>query len=310
VRVSVDGNGLIRTPPDDPADESTAPRQTASGPARHERLISQLRKLVTAINEGDDAMVEHAIQQLTERHRIYAPLGMVVGALSMLLVGVKLLFSNWRLTVVQVLPAVWIWLAMLDLKGHILEGGGSQPLHGWALVAAVACSVVITAASFFLNAVFAFAIAKPGRPEVGPGFVEARSHAGVVLGWGAVVGFLLGLAAFYVYRFGSEWFIVSMSIMIGVMMFAYVALPSRLIGLKTTYSKVDALKATAVGGTLGVIVCAPAYVLGRLGILMLGSQLLFVPGIILLITGVVVQTGAVSAIKAIKMSAKLVAGTR
>jgi hypothetical protein len=40
----------------------------------------------------------------------------------MLFNGLKLLFSNWRLTLVQILPAMWIWLAMFDLKEHALHG--------------------------------------------------------------------------------------------------------------------------------------------------------------------------------------------
>jgi hypothetical protein len=48
--------------------------------------------------------------------------------------------------------------------------------------------------------------------------------------------------------------------------------------------------------------------LGRIGILMLGSHLLFVPGIVLLTLGFTLQAGATSAVKAIKMSAKLVGG--
>jgi hypothetical protein len=39
--------------------------------------------------------------------------------LAMLFDGVKLLFTNWRLTLVQVLPAMWIWAAMYDLKLHL-----------------------------------------------------------------------------------------------------------------------------------------------------------------------------------------------
>ena len=57
------------------------------------------------------------------------------------------------------------------------------------LVLAVA---VITAACFFLNAVFAFAIARPG-PPVSAGFNRARSSLTVVLGLGAAVGLCLGV---------------------------------------------------------------------------------------------------------------------
>ena len=41
---------------------------------------------------------------------------------------------------------------------------------------------------------------------------------------------------------------------------------------------------------------------------MLGSHFLFIPGIFVLAVGVTLQAGATSVVKAVKMSAKLVAG--
>ena len=62
-----------------------------------------------------------------------APLTLAVGAFAMLFDGVKLVFTNWRLTLVQVLPAMWIWAAMYDLKLHVSPlrecSGSSSP---WA----------------------------------------------------------------------------------------------------------------------------------------------------------------------------------
>ena len=43
---------------------------------------------------------------------------------------------------------------------------------------------------------------------------------------------------------------------------------------------------------------------------MLGSKALFIPGIIVIAVGFTLQAGATGAVKAVKMSAKLVAGTR
>jgi hypothetical protein len=292
------------TPDSLPNEEGPLPAAVS----RRAALVNQIRTLVRAIAEGDDAMVEAAVVQLSKRRRIFAPLGMVVGAFAMLFEGLKLLFSNWRLTLVQVLPAMWIWAAMLDLKAHVFHGKSFHPLHGWALLAAIIGVAIITAASFMLNAVFAFAIAKPGRPEIRPAFSQARSRAAIVLATGGVIGLLLGVAALYVDRLGRGWFAVSMSIVVAIMMVAYVSLPAKLIGMKTTYSKADKLKATAVGGAIGGVVCFPPYALGRIGILMLGSHLLFIPGIFVLALGVTLQAGATSAVKAIKMSAKLVAG--
>ncbi len=279
-------------------------------PSGARRVTGQIRGLIRAIGEGDDAMVEAAVLDLAGRRRIFAPLGMVVGAFAMLFEGLKLLFSNWRLTLVQLLPAMWIWAAMLDLKVHVFHGRSFHTLRGVTLVLAVMGVMAVTAASFFLNAVFAFAIVRPGRPQIKPAFGQARSHAPVVLASGAVVGLMLGVSTLYVSRFGDWWFAFALSIVIGVMMLAYVSLPSRLIGMKSAYSTTDKVKATAVGGAIGGLVCAPPYALGRLGVLMLGSHLLFIPGIFVLTLGVTLQAGATSAVKAVKMSAKLVAGRR
>ncbi|MFZ1154662.1 MAG: hypothetical protein WAN93_07140, partial [Solirubrobacteraceae bacterium] len=47
------------------------------------------------------------------------------------------------------------------------------------------------------------------------------------------------------------------------------------------------------------------YLLGRIGILMLGSKVLFIPGIFVLTFGFTLQAGATGAVRAIKMSASL-----
>ena len=155
---------------------------------------------------------------------------------------------------------------------------------------------------------FAFAIAKPGPPLIRPAFREARSHLAVVLGSGAVVGLCLGLSTGVFIRWGLWWFALSQSIVIGVMMVAYVAVPSRLIGVKATHSKRDKLTASAVGGVIGAVVCTPPYLLGRVGLLMLASRALFIPGIVVFLIGLTLQAGTTSAVKAVKMGAKLVSG--
>ena len=56
------------------------------------------------------------------------------------------------------------------------------------------------------------------------------------------------------------------------------------------------------------MVCTPPYALGRIGLLMLGSRALFIPGIIVMPLGLTLEAGATSAVKAVKMSAKLLPG--
>ena len=166
--------------------------------------------------------------------------------------------------------------------------------------------VVCEAGAFFLNAVFA--IARAGPPDIRAGFADARRHLPVVLGSGAGVGLLLGLSTVVVTRWGRPWFTLALGAVIGVMMVCYVAVPSSLIGVKPTRSRRDKLAAGAVSGALGAAVSAPAYLLGRIGLLMLGSSALLVPGIVVIAVGFALQAGATAAVKAVKMSATLVAG--
>jgi hypothetical protein len=205
---------------------------------------------------------------------------------------------------------MWIWLAMLDLKVHVLHGKSFIVRHGLVAVVIVAAITAISAAAFFLNAVFAFAIAEPGRPQIRPAFARAHAHRRVVLGSGGVVGVCLGLSTIVVTRWGKPWFALSLSVVIGVMMICYVGVPARLIGVTPTRSRRDKLAASAVSGALGAAVCTPPYVLGRVGILMLGSHALLIPGIVLLAPGFALEAGATGAVKAVKMSAKLLAGQR
>jgi hypothetical protein len=286
------------------------PDQQDRPPSRREVLARQGRALIRAIREGDEKRIEASILALSRSRRIFAPLVFGVAAFAMLFQGLRLLFSNWRLMLVQVLPAMWIWAALLDLKKHVFKGTEFQSWHGSVELPLVVVIALITATAFYLNAVFAFAISQPGTPRISPAFTLARRHLAVVLGVGLVVGVALGFSAVVVPRWGLHWFTLSLGIVIGVMMLTYVTVPARIVGIKPRGSPRDKAAAAVIGGTLGAIVCTPPYIIGRGGILLLGSHVtfLFVLGVVLLTLGLTLQAGATGAVKAIKMSAKLVAG--
>jgi hypothetical protein len=277
--------------------------------SRREVLARQGRALIRAIREDDHESVETAIVALSRSRRIFAPLVFTVAAFVMLFQGLRLVFSNWRLLLVEILPAMWIWVALLDLKAHAFKGHAFRDWRGPTALALVLLIAVVTAAAFYLNAVFAFAIAEPGHEKhIRPAFALARRHLGVVLGFGLVVGFALGVSAIIVPRWGTTWFVLSLGIVIWVMMLTYVTIPARVVGIKPRGSSRDKLAAAAIGGTIGAIVCTPPYVIGRIGILLLGSHYLLPLGVVLLALGLALQAGASGAVKAIKMSAKLAAG--
>ncbi len=303
----------MEPPSGDEASAQPAPARTGDGSPAPRRHITraQVERFVQAVRDSDQAAVDEMVLRLSRSRRWLAPLALAVGAFAMLFEGVKLLFTNWRLTLIQVLPAMWIWAAMYDLKAHVLHGKTFHVLTGPAVVIPVVLGIAaITAASFYLNAVFAYAIVQPGRPAIRPAFAQARPHLAVVLGSGAVAGILLGWSTVVVVRWGVFWFGLTLSAVLGVIMVCYVAVPARLIGMKTTHSKRDKMTASAVGGAIGAVVCTPPYVLGRVGLLLLGSNTFFVLGVILLVVGLTLQAGATGAVKTIKMSAKLISGRK
>jgi hypothetical protein len=272
------------------------------------RLFKRLREFAHAIEDEDEALLE-SIVAVSRSRKLFAPLAFAVGALALLLHGVRLLLSNWRLTLVQILPAMWIWLAMYDLKAHVLKGRSLYVIRGPVLIPVVLAIVGITIAAFFLNAVFAYAISAPPPPEVRPAAISARHRLRPVIAAGAVVGLLLAFATTIVTRWGHPWFTIVLGIVIGVMMISYVAVPSRLIGVKPEGSRRDKLTASALGAAIGATVCTPPYIVARIGILMLGSKVLLIPGLILITLGTTLQAGATGAVRAVKMSAKLTGGS-
>ena len=209
-------------------------------------MATQVRRLVGATRTGDEAMGEQSVLALSQWSRWLAPLALLVGAFAILFQGVKLLFTNWWLTLVQILPAMWIWAAVLDLKAHALHGKQFHLLRGPLLGLVLLVIVGRMAGSFFLDAVFAFAINRPGSPQICPAFAEARQHIRIILPWGVGVGLALGFVTMVVDRSGKFWFSLTLGAVVAIMVVVYVSIPARLIGLKSERSNRD--KLTGLGG--------------------------------------------------------------
>ncbi len=292
------------------AEEADPPRREASQPAPDGSVVKRAQDLIQAVRDADDGAAAELLSSLSQSRRLLAPLALAVGGVEMLFSGVRILVTNWRLLLVQVLPVAVIWWAMYDLKAHVLSGDSDPGLRGPILVPVGLAIVMVTAASFYMNAVFGFAVSQPGQPEIRPAMAQARRHLGVILGAGMSVGVMLALAMTVISRAHRPWFVLALGVVVGLMMVGYVALPVRLIGVKPETSRRDKLTASVVAGIVGVAVAAPPYVLGRVGVLMLGIRLLFIPGLVFVSVAVALEAGATVAVKSVKMTSKLAARSK
>ena len=130
-------------------------------------------------------------------------------------------------------------------QGARAAGKSFAVLRGPILIPIGLVIVTITIASFFLNATFAMAIARPGRPEIRPALAQARQHLVQIITSGTVVGAALAFRP-PLARWQRPWSRSRWGIVVGVMMLAYVALPARLIGVKPEQSpreKLDHIRA-------------------------------------------------------------------
>ena len=155
--------------------DDTNARQAAR--ARRRSLRQLVRRLIASIREGDEHKIEDAVLQPSKKRRIFAPLALAVGAFVMLFSGLRLLVTNWRLMLAQVLPAMLIWATTMDLKAHVLRGQEFHDIRGPIVLVLFAAVVLLTTAAFYLNAAFAFAASQPGSPQLRTGFEGARKHA-------------------------------------------------------------------------------------------------------------------------------------
>ena len=197
-------------------------------------VIRQWRALVDAIQENDEAAVEAAILGLSRSRRMFAPLVFAIGAFVMLYQGLRLLFSNWRLTLVQVLPAMWIWLAMLDLKAHAFKGNEFHVLARPRPGPARAWRSRSHGGELLPQRGVRLRDLATGQPEIRPAFTLARRHSVPSSVSGSSRASRSALSAIVVTRWGQPWFTLSLGIMVGVMMLTYVTVPARIVGIKPT----------------------------------------------------------------------------
>lgn len=265
--------------------------------------------LVRAVSSADPDAIVAAVAQLGGSRRYLAPLGWVAGTIGLMLGGVKLLIFNWRLSLLELVPALCIWIAMWDLKQHFLYGRPFQQLHVVVLAGLWVAVVVFTALALACNTVFAFAIDVPPPPRIRLAARQAYAVAPVILGWGLVLGAALASATVIIPRLAGLWmFGAVLSGVLAMLMTAFVAVPARLIGLRRHRNRTlkQRVSSYAVGGALSTVAVAPGYIVGRLGVALLGLSGWGLVGFALLTIGTALFAAGLSAARAVKLGSKLV----
>jgi hypothetical protein len=273
---------------------------------RLDLLVSRVVALALAVANAEPADIEATARGLGGTRRYLAPIAWAAGALVLLVRGVKLLVLNWRLTLVELVPAAWLWIVMWELKDHALRDVPFRHLTVQLLVAIGVLAITASIASFWCNTVFALAITGP-QPRIAPAVRQTRPYRGTLVLAGVLLGALLTAAVVVIPRLGARWlFACAIGALYAIMLTSFVVVPARAIGLKRQkLPPRQAIGRIGVGSALSAIAMTPGFLLDRLGLVLLGLSGLHVLGFVLLSIGTALYAAGMSSVRAVKLTMKL-----
>jgi hypothetical protein len=282
-----------------------APRVSTPGPSSLQtRPPSRWRGLVnavTAVRSTDPATVESALTDLGGRRGWLAPLAYAAGTVAVVFDGVLLLIRNWRLSLLQLLPAVWIWAMTWNLKNHVFANADISV--GLSILAAVVVLVAAQAA-YWCNATFAYTIAQDGETDFGAAFRAARPHWRFISGLALLTGGLQAGIWLLVPHVEPRWLSLALLVMFVVQIYLFIAIPTWLLGVRKSGTRRERTMQSLTTGVLSGVAVTPGFLLERIGLLLLGTSL-WIVGVVIVSIGAVFHVTASSSVRVVKMSLKL-----
>lgn len=275
----------------------TSPDAPAGWRSRWQAVV----RATAAVRSTDPGAVESALRDLGGKRRWLAPLVYVAGTVAVVFDGVLLLLRNWRLTLLQLFPAFWIWGMTWNMKHHAL----SKASFSAGAVIAVAIGVLLAAQiAYWCNATFAYTMAQDSVKDIRAAFTDARPHWRLVGGLALLTGSLQAAIWLLMPRFQANWLWIAFFTMFVVQIYLFVAIPCWLLGVRKTGSKRERRTQSVTTGVLGGVAAMPGFLLNRIGWLLLGTGLWIVGGALVAV-GAVLHVTASSSVRVVKLSLRL-----
>jgi hypothetical protein len=269
-------------------------------------LLTQLTLLRRAASANDPADIATLLQRAGGHHRFLLPLAFAGHTLESVAHGVLLIVRNWRLMLVELVPAVWIGAITWSWRAHVSGRIDLVEVHGPVAVAIAVFVVTVNLLAYWCNAVFAFTLSRHDRIDLSAAYRQARQRANVVNAWAISIGALHAYVAVFAVRWSIGGFAVALGAIAIIQMYALVALPAALAGLrrKQRLPMHERLSGLAITTALTGLAFAPGFGLNRAGVLLIGLGLP-VPGGIVLTVAIILQVAATSSAQAVKLAARL-----
>jgi hypothetical protein len=259
-----------------------------------------LVRAVQAARRLDSATVQDELQRMGEQRRWLAPLTYAAATIALVFEGVLILLRNWRLLLLQLAPAAWIWVMTRELKAHVFAGHDLPTLYADVVAGGV---LVVAQISYWCNATFAFTVAGEEGASIADAFRQARKRWRLISGVALVTG--SAQAAVWLFLEG-RWLTVGLVTMLVVQIYMFIAVPAWLVGAPSrAASRREKAEQTLTTGVLSGVASTPGFLLNRIGLLMLGIPKVGFIGFIVLAISAVLHVTASSSVRVVKMSIRL-----
>ena len=285
--------------PSPPSQLDPATEPSPRAPARRSRRQA-LADAVAAVRGTDPATVESALKDLGDGRRWLVPLVYAAGTVAVVFDGVLLLLHNWRLTLLQLFPAVWIWAMTYNIRHHVL----SETTSTSAALAAAVGVLLAAQVSYWCNATFAYTMPQ-ATTDIRAAFGEARPHWRLIGGLALLTGGLQALIWLLVVRLDVSWLWIAYFVMFAVQVYLFVAIPCWLVGAGKTGTRRERTTQSVTTSVLSGVAAMPGFLLNRIGWLLLGAGAVGIIGGILLAIGAVLHVTASSSVRVVKLSLRL-----
>jgi len=259
----------------------------------------------SAVRATDPSRIQEIVADLSGRSRWLTPLAYLAGTLAVVFDGIALLFTSWRLTLLQLVPAAWIYAMTWNIRSHMLAHQHPPLTH----VALIAVGEMIAAqAAYWCNATFAFTLTQDGIPRISAAFAEARPHWRAISGLALATGSLQAVVWLVLPQWRLSVFWLALVTMFVIQVYLFVALPAWLLGVRKTGSRRERGLQSLTTGVLSGIAATPGYLLNRIGLLLLSVGALWWVGVVVVAFAAVMHVAASSSARVVKMSVRLRGG--
>ena len=254
-----------------------------------------------AVRSTDPASVESALTEFGGRRRWLKPLAYAAGTVAVVFDGVLLLIRHWRLTLLQLLPAAWIWVMTWNLRHHAF----ANPDITTGISILVAVGVLLGAqAAYWCNATFAYTMVQGEATDFRAAFRDARGHWRFVGGLALVTGGVQAGIWLLVPHAEPRALGVALLAMFVVQVYLFIAIPSWLLGVRKAGTRRERAIQTMTTGVLSGVASTPGFLLNRIGLLLLGTSF-WIVGIAVVSISAVLHVTASSSVRVVKMSLRL-----